>query len=312
LQSAKPAAHRNPEHARFTQRAPVAFGRRVQSVPQAPQLVTSSRLASQPLLGSSSQFAWPALQINKQRPSSQLDVATLASRAHTLPHVPQLLGSVRSASQPSLGFELQSPLPALQTLGWQTPLRHSGSAFGKAQLFPQLPQSLLELRSVSQPLKLSPSQLANPSSQRSTTHSPLRQFVEACGSVLHRFPHVPQLVTAPRSVSQPLLLSPSQSALPPAQLGLSEPQLRPQAPQLRGSSFSDWQESPLPHAPKPGVHPVVTHEPPLHSRRACSAAHDRPHAPQFEGVDTASSQPFCGFPSQSLKPLSQPLAAAPG
>lgn len=81
--------------------------------PQLPQLATLlSRLTSQPLVGSLSQFSNPALQApSAHAPLAQAGSA-LGRPAHSVPHAPQFTGSVAvSDSQPSAGLALQSRYP---------------------------------------------------------------------------------------------------------------------------------------------------------------------------------------------------------
>jgi hypothetical protein len=61
---------------------------------------------------------------------------------HTLPHAPQLFGSVRGVSQPSAGLVLQSPKPWLQDCSLQVPLVQVAVALAKLHWRPHAPQLL--------------------------------------------------------------------------------------------------------------------------------------------------------------------------
>jgi hypothetical protein len=194
------------------QLAELTFASRVQSLPQAPQLVGRVRSTSQPLLLVSSQFARSASQTRLQRPPSQLEDATFASPAQGLPQPPQDVGSSKSASQPSATFPLQSPRPSLQLSMRQAPVEQLVLEFAAKHGRPHSPQSLIVRMSTSQPLAISPSQSFQPSSQLPIAQPSGRQVGVACGRFSQRRLHRPQLSVVVRSVSQALLASPSQSA----------------------------------------------------------------------------------------------------
>jgi hypothetical protein len=150
LQSAKPELHVLIAQVPLLQ-TEVAFGAE-QMLPQAPQLLVSKvSLVSQPLAYWPSQSANPLLQAPIAHTPPLHKAVPLATK-HTLPHAPQLLGSLASfVSQPSTYLPSQSPKPGLHALIAQIPLLQNDVAFGAEQVIPQPPQLPSTLRLVSQP-----------------------------------------------------------------------------------------------------------------------------------------------------------------
>ncbi|MFO0627974.1 MAG: hypothetical protein U0325_20530 [Polyangiales bacterium] len=101
----------------------------------------------------------------------------------------------------------------------QAPLAQAGTPLGRAgHARSQPPQCATLLRvSASQPFAALPSQSAKPVAQTLTPQTPAAQRAVPLAGV-HARPHPPQWARLSRvSTSQPLVGSPSQSALPAAQ-----------------------------------------------------------------------------------------------
>jgi hypothetical protein len=206
-QSAKPVAHAATAHAP-TAHVAVALGS-AQARPQAPQfaaLVVSS--ASHPLAAAPSQSPKPAAQrAGAQVPPAQPWVAVCAS-AQTVPHAPQLVGSIAVLAQKAVGAAPQVASGAAQVAP-QTPAEQTWPA---AQKVPHPPQLAASVRvSASQPLLATWSQSRKPASQAATAHDPAAQLGVACAS-RHCRPQAPQCAALEVvSASQPLAAVPSQS-----------------------------------------------------------------------------------------------------
>ena len=130
-----------------------------------------------------------------------------------------------------------------------TPPLHEAVAWGRSgQPAPQPPQLVaLEVRSVSQPLPVIPSQFPQPAAHPPMEHAPAVQ-VEVAWASAHRVPQPPQLFgSSAVRTSQPLARSPSHSAEPVA------------------------------HAPG-------AHAPPMQYAPAVRKLHARPHAPQYSAA----------------------------
>ena len=162
----------------------------------------------------------PAEQPSPQAPAAQV-AKPLAVPGQFLAQAPQCLGSVFvSVSQP--GTASQSDHPAVQPPVAHLPPTQVGVPFVAEQAFPQAPQwETCALRSVSQPLSLSLSQLPNPVLQ-SRSHTPLTQpavpLVE-----LHFLPQPPQLEGSVLALlSQPFAALPSQSNQPASHLSTAQ------------------------------------------------------------------------------------------
>ncbi len=114
LQSAKPGRHMMLPHTPALQAAEATFANLVQLFLQLPQLAGFDRSASQPLPGIPSQFARPLSHTRLHVPSSQLELTTSISEAHTLLQPPHVAGRPKSDSHPSPRLLLQLPRPSVQ------------------------------------------------------------------------------------------------------------------------------------------------------------------------------------------------------
>ena len=244
LQSAKPAVQAVIAHVPAVQ-ADTALAR-THARPHAPQLVALAlRSVSQPLSAAPSQSPKPpAHRTTVQAPAAQ-PLAVTWDSAQTVPHAPQLAGSMAALAQ-------NAPAPAPQVRRGEAqvaPHPPPEQTWPARQAVPQAPQLALSVRvSTSQPLAGSRSQSAKPAAQAATTHAPAVQAEVALGRA-HTRPHAPQLVaSALSSVSHPSVAAPSQSPKPPAQrttvhAPVAQPwaaawasaQTVPHAPQLAGS-----------------------------------------------------------------------------
>jgi hypothetical protein len=206
-QSAKPAAQARTAQAPTVQVA-VALGS-AHARPQAPQLgALAVSSASQPLEASPSQSPKPAAQrAGVHIPPAHPWLITCAS-AQTVPHAPQLVGSMAVLAQKAIGAVPQVASGAAQVAP-QTPPEQTWPA---AHPVPQRPQLALSVRvSTSQPLLATWSQSAKPGSQAATAHSPAPHDDLAWAS-RHARPQPPQCAALDAvSVSQPLEAAPSQS-----------------------------------------------------------------------------------------------------
>jgi hypothetical protein len=109
--------------------------------PQAPQFVELvATLVSQPSAATPLQSAKPWEQATmRQVVMAQPDVAL--AKEHTSPQAPQLLGSFwRLASQPSIGFVLQSAKPGLQAKTHAAAAQLGRPFWTIGQTLPQAPQ----------------------------------------------------------------------------------------------------------------------------------------------------------------------------
>lgn len=228
--------------------AALALGGCGHAAPHTPQWsVLTARFVSQPLEGSRSHSPYPAPQTNEHAPPEQLPRA-FAAIGQTRPHAPQLDASVLRLKHPLP----QAVVPEAQVLP-QVAIEHTSP---RPHTVPQRPQFVLVVVAVSHPLTTSPSQSPNPGTQLPIPHRPIAHEGSALGAV-HTVVHALHAVGVEfRSVSQPLVGSPSQSPEP-------------------GSQRS-------PHAPR--VHTAVALGPP---------GHIRPHAPQwFRLLSSETSQPL--------------------
>ena len=286
-QSAKPVAHAPTVHAPTRQIA-IALGS-AQARPHAPQwagLTVSS--ASQPLVARPSQSPKPAAQRDGVHiPPAQPCPATLAS-AQTVPHAPQLVGSMAALAQNAVPAVPQVASGAAQVAP-HTPAEHTWPA---AQPTPQAPQWALLVRvSTSQPLLATWSQSAKPASQVATAHAPAAHADVAWAS-RHARPQPPQCAALDVvSSSQPLVAAPSQSPKPTAQRTmahsppvhpctwvLASTHARPHRPQSAGSMavFAQNRAGAVPQVVA-GAAQVAPQTPPEHTRPAVQAL---PQAPQ--------------------------------
>ena len=110
--------------------------------PHAPQLVGSVVvLISQPSTALPLQLADPAWHVSTHVWLLQTFVAP-GTTPQTVPHVPQLSGENKFASQPSAGLLLQSAKPGLQIVITHWLLMHAVPAFALAHTAPHAPQLL--------------------------------------------------------------------------------------------------------------------------------------------------------------------------
>jgi hypothetical protein len=132
------------------------------TLPQAPQAAVVVVLVSQPSLGFPLQLPQPASHTGAQANEPALpphDVVP-CEFVQVSPQAPQFAGVPSWVSQP--GDVVQLPNPAEQLESAQLPVLHEVTAFGKEQVTPQSPQSVLVRISRSQPLSGLPSQLLKP------------------------------------------------------------------------------------------------------------------------------------------------------
>src|SRR5579871_3819960 len=239
-----------------------------QIIPHLEQLLLSLVvLISQPSGYWPSQSAKPALQVlTRHAAPAHLVEATLAVLVHTLPHDPQLLGSVWTFdSQPFPYTPSQFWKPFKQPVITHLDIEQPIVAFATWAHLALHPPQLLTSEEVfaSQPFRSFPSQLENPTLHMATTHLPAMQA--ACAFCrLQTLPHAPQLLTSVAMLT-------------------SQPSLRL------------WLQS-----AKPMLQPVSTHVPPLQATIAFCAAHALPHTPQFIGsVERLASHPSAAIMLQS-------------
>ena len=128
------------------------------------------------------QAAYPELHVTPQMPFVQVG-APFAGALQTVPHAPQLLGSVPTLTQELL--HAVRPVPQLFT---QDPLLH---AYPDWHLIPHPPQLLESTNSLTH----EPKQLLYPTLQL-TLHLPPPQVPVPFAGELQIFPHVPQLATS--------------------------------------------------------------------------------------------------------------------
>ena len=200
-----------------------AFGR-LHTEPQALQCAgVALRLVSQPLAAMPSQLPNPGLHApSAHEPVTQL--APALANPQTVPHVPQLNGSVfRLISQPSTAFALQFPYPGKQAIEHVLALQLAVPLVA-LQASPQPPQLwTLVAVLISQPLAYWPSQSAYGALQPTTAQLwPMQLGVPFCTA--HTFPQEPQLLTLLRNaISQPSEGFALQLPYPAAQLIPHEP-----------------------------------------------------------------------------------------
>ena len=184
-------------------------------MPQPPQFAPSVLVSvSQPSpLGdcaSPLQSASGAAQLETPHfPSMHVGVPPPAGQALSQPPQCSTLAE-RSVSQPSSRPFTQSAWPALQVMP-QAPAVHVALPPLALQVEAHAPQVAGFERSASHPFFVSPSQSSKPAAHFVTAHSAWSQLAVACARA-QVMPHAPQLPSALRSLSQPSLGSPSQSA----------------------------------------------------------------------------------------------------
>jgi hypothetical protein len=150
-------------------------------------------LVSQPFVLLLSQFAKPALQLLILH-WPEMQAGSALGRTHALLQLPQLVVVVMSVSQPLVLLLSQFPKPLLQLPILHCPETQAGSAFARTHVFEQLPQLVVVVMLVSQPLVLLLSQLSKPLLQVLILHWPPEHTRTASGSE-HVVVQLPQLVT---------------------------------------------------------------------------------------------------------------------
>ena len=294
-------------------------------MPQPPQwLAVVFRFTSQPFVATPSQLPKPALQVNPHARAAQFVVA-LARAGHTLPHAPQLLTSaLTGSSQPFVRrLPSQSAKPVAQ-VPVQAPPVQVGETWFVEHAMPQPPHAVaVVLVFVSQPSVTMPLQ-----SRRSLGHirleimqvDAMQSAVAPIGGVGHTAVgpvQEPQWVTFPEAVlvSQPLLVSPSQSPKPGAHEPAQAPATHALDPLSRGAQALPHipqcapvvvrsVSQPLTASPSQFPQPVshtIWQTPLLHAGVACArAGHALPQTPQWVALRWSStSQPLAAMPSQS-------------
>src|SRR5579872_2211220 len=300
---------------------PTQFDAALQTFPHAPQLAWFVFVfTSHPSNGSPLQSRKPGLHAPTVH-VPPLHAGVLFPTLHALPHPPQLFGSVPVlSSQPSAGFPLQSPKPALHVPTVHVPPLQPGVSFCTGHDLPHPPQlagSAFVLSS--QPSWGLPLQSPNPVLHVPTVHAPpLQPGVSFCTG--HERPHPPQL---PGSVfvltSQPSCGLPLQSPnpvlhiptvhIPPPHAGtsLNAGHVLPHPPQFPGSApvfTSQPSIALLLQSVKPALHVPTVQLPPLHPGTSFSAGPASRHPPQFPGSALVfTSQPSIALPLQSTKPV---------
>lgn len=158
-QSAKPGAQMMPQLPAVQVPVPLAVPH---TLPQAPQLVSEFKFASQPSSVRALQLAKPVLhEPTWQVPAVQISFAL--GRLHALLHAPQCATEdVVAVSQPLTGSLSQLPKPASQAVPHTPPL-HRGTPLLLLHTVVQEPQRVGSVvRFTSHPLEARPSQLAQP------------------------------------------------------------------------------------------------------------------------------------------------------
>jgi hypothetical protein len=295
----------------------------VHAAPHAPQLSGSVfKYDSHPLFGLPSQFPKPFVHVGTHTP--EVHAVVPFGLVHCVLHDPHAVTVFSCASHPLLTRPSQLPQPALQLRTAQAPVVHVPVAFAGEHAVPQLPQFVMLVSEVSQPLTGLLSQFPQPD-KHVGTQAPELQSVVPC-ELVHVMPQPPQLVTDVfLFVSHPLFLLPSQSAHPALQIGVQTPLTHevepfgfvhsvPQAPQLLTlvCRFVSQPLTTLPsQLPKPALH-AGTHTPDGHVVVPFAFVHTVPHAPQLLVLYSEVSQPLVrASPSQLPHPAEHAMAQLP-
>ncbi len=162
LQSPKPGEHAMVQRPLLQSAEPLALP---QTTPQAPQLPTLPRLASQPLAALPSQLPKPVLQLATVHAPPAHPAVALGSE-HAAPQRPQLEGVVLVlVSHPLATLPSQLPYAALQVMP-HAPAEQLAAPLVALHAAPQRPQwPTLVPRAVSHPLAAMPSQSPKPARQ---------------------------------------------------------------------------------------------------------------------------------------------------
>ncbi len=234
--------------------------------------------------------------------------AVVLARAQTVPHAPQLEGSIAVLAQYAVDPAPQEVSGEAHVVV-QAPREQTWPA---GQVIPHAPQlALSDWRLASHPSTAEWLQSAKPGLHAVMPQAPTEQADEALARV-HARPQAPQLVALTlRLVSHPSAATPLQSPKPDAQvmtvqalalhpsvLTLAKVQAWPQVPQLAGSIavFAQNCDGAVPQVESGGAQ-VVVHAPREHSVPAGQAV---PQPPQLAAsVCVLISHPFAAEWSQS-------------
>lgn len=180
----------------------------MQGIPQSPQFVRVSRLASHPLSERPSQLPKPVSQLaTAQLPVAHVGVALGVE--HGAPHVPQSVSVVVLVSQPLADTPSQFPNPLAHEERLQDRPAHDETPLGWLQVIPHIAQLASVSSGVSQPFESMPSQSPKPELQVTIWQLPDAQLAVALARV-HGAPQAVQWLSVLSCVSQPLPPLPSQ------------------------------------------------------------------------------------------------------
>jgi hypothetical protein len=291
----------------------VAFDR-LQVAPHEPQSDRVVTTVSQPLLVLPSQFPQPLVHSPMLQTPPKHSAAAFV-KLHALAQRPQFCTSaVRFVSHPLAALPSQLPQPASQAIV-QVPALQDGVPLVAVQVVPHVPQfATVVLRSVSQPLLVSLSQLPQPATQAPKVQTPVPQEAEALGNE-HGTAHPPQFASVLSPVSHPLLALESQLPNPAAHTGKHTPagqlvvplallHVLPHEPQSVTvfSGVSHPFDAAPSQLPNPALH-VIAQTPEVHEGVPWLELHCFPHMPQLATVfSRLISQPLAASPSQSAYP----------
>jgi hypothetical protein len=313
LQSAKPPLQANPQADAL--HVVDALGREAHPLPHVEQceglLVV---LVSQPFAGFPSQLPKPPLQLwTWQLPPPH--VATPFATAHALPHAPQWVVLLSAVSQPLAMLPSQLPKPVVQPASAHIPALQDALPLAKEHALPHIPQCVVLLSEVSQPLAMLPSQ--SPKPLLHVYRQPLiAQLTVALGRAAHALPQAPQLDRSdvrlthaiPQRVS-PLMQPLTHVPLVVLQMGVAPEHARPHAPQFI-AVLSDVSQ-PLAMLPsqlaKSALHDPMRQAPPAHAAVPLAIAQALPHAPQLATSVAVSTH----APPQRVCPEGHPVPHAP-
>lgn len=212
-QSANPAIHVKP-HMPVVQ-VGIAFAGAWHVLPQLPQFVVVSRVASQPSTSMLLQSSKPALHVPSVHFAFVQSAAPFVNMQAFLQKA-QFWAVPSMVSQPSVGSELQSAVPGMQGFCTQLPCLQVSKG---EHVVPQPPQLFGSVAGgASQPLPGFLSQSRKPASHAPRPHAPALQTGVAL-MVVQTVPQVPQLAgSVAVAASQPLIASMSQSKKPALQV----------------------------------------------------------------------------------------------
>ncbi len=282
------------------------------------------KFLSQPLAGSPSQFPRSAKQANPHTPPAEQVADAPGGTGQAFEQEPHVTGRERSASHPLALFRSQLPHPVSH---WRphAPPAHTPVAWAAlGHRTPQVPQwFVVDSRSVSQPLLMTPSQLPQPASH-TIPHVPFKQATVACGYVpVHAWLHPPQWAMFwLKSASHPLAAVPSQFPQPVWQLNPHVPltqvavacagtgQTLPQVPQwlVLVDRFTSHPLLAVPsQLPNPALQ-VKPHVPLVQVVEALARdGQTLAQVPQWTGRERSASHPSARFPLQFAQPVVQEM-----